>query len=83
MGKDVDIVIRLTSPHTIRDTTSKGMKDFYALPTNSQYLVNGPNSPEVITRRLPPIVTNAFISKVIEMRSAYVAALLTTHFAQT
>jgi len=61
IGKDSDTVRKLKLLHNMRDVTSKRTKALHSLPTNSQHLVNGPNSLEVAMRRLPTVNTNAVI----------------------
>ena len=64
IGKDIDVVQRMTSPHAIGDGTSKGIEASYALPTTSKHSVKGPTSLKVAMKRLPTVGTFTIIPEV-------------------
>jgi len=70
----------MTSPYTVQDATSKREEAPHASATNSQYLVDGPNSLKIAARRLPIVNTLIVIPGVTEARPTYVIAPPNTSF---
>ena len=76
IGKDIDIMGRVTLPHTI----GEAMEALHVSPTISQHSADGQTSLEVAVKGLPSVDSFTIILELTETRSTHSVAPPTTSF---